>query len=184
MTQKRPLVSLLGVSGKHLFGLSSFFSQPSNPSKICPTGAGHQLLSSLTRKNISLFRNSDLPYGELIPPRFSEGRIAVVTTRWARDAMDVDGATDECAGCGRQSRGVLIPRRWYQAGRNARALRRRRRQSSPVSGETSKETVKTIRAGSAGFETGEPVVTTLVCLSCFACEAAGASDVRHSLRPL
>jgi len=67
MTQKRPLVSLLGVSGKHLFGLSSFFSQPSNPSKICPTGAGHQLLSSLTRKKISLFRNSDFRYVDRHP---------------------------------------------------------------------------------------------------------------------
>jgi hypothetical protein len=41
-------------------------------------------------------------------------------------------------------------------------FRRRRRQESPVSGESAKETVKTIRAGNAG-RLRRPAVTTLVC---------------------
>src|SRR5882757_2184362 len=52
-----------------------------------------------------------------------------------------------------------------------------------VTGESSKETVKTIARGMPG-EPGEPVVTMLVCSFYFACEAAGASRARHSLRPL
>jgi hypothetical protein len=48
-----------------------------------------------------------------------------------------------------------------------------------VTGESTKETVKTIARGMPG-ETGVAVVTTLVCSFYFACEAAGAS----SLRPL
>jgi hypothetical protein len=41
-------------------------------------------------------------------------------------------------------------------------FRRRRRQESPVSGQSTKETVKTIRAGNAG-RLRRPGVTTLVC---------------------
>jgi len=101
--------------------------------------------------------------------------------RGARDAMDVLRATDECALRGRRSRSVLIPRRWYQV-LEKRASQGRRRQQSPVSGETTKETVKTNRAGSAGS-------FRLACgdyscvLSMFAHKAAGALSVRHSLRP-
>jgi hypothetical protein len=45
--------------------------------------------------------------------------------------------------------------------------------TSPIAGKSTKETVKTIRAGNAGLF-GEPVVTMLVCFSFFAREAAGA----------
>jgi hypothetical protein len=41
------------------------------------------MVSSPSHRNISVLRSSDLPYFALIPPRFSEGRIAVVTTREA-----------------------------------------------------------------------------------------------------
>jgi hypothetical protein len=61
--------------------------------------------------------------------------------------MDAGCASDEGASRGRRSRGVLIPRRWYQV---CGEFRRRRRQQARLSGETTKETVKTIRAGSAG----------------------------------
>jgi len=61
-------------------------------------------------------------------------------------------------------------------------IRKRRWQESPVTGESTKETVKTIARGMPG-ETGVTVVTTLVCSFYFACEAAGASCARHSLRP-
>jgi hypothetical protein len=50
-------------------------------------------------------------------------------------------------GCGRRSRVVLTPRRWRQAGG---VIRRRRWQTSPVTGESAKETVKTIACGNAG----------------------------------
>jgi hypothetical protein len=43
--------------------------------------------------------------------------------------------------------------------------------------------VKTIVRGMSG-ETDVTVVTTLVCFFIFARKAAGASDARHSLRPL
>jgi hypothetical protein len=62
-------------------------------------------------------------------------------------------------------------------------IRKRRWQKSPVTGESTKETVKTIAQGRPGYS-GEPVVTTLVCLFQFACEAAGATGTRLSLRPL
>ena len=52
-----------------------------------------------------------------------------------------------------------------------------------LTGESTKEAVKTIARGMPG-ETGVTVVTTLVCSFHFACEAAGASRARHSLRPL
>ena len=54
---------------------------------------------------------------------------------------------------------------------------------SPVTGESTKETVKTIACGNAGCS-GGPVVTTLVCFLHFAREAAGAAGTRHSPRPL
>jgi hypothetical protein len=60
---------------------------------------------------------------------------------------------------------------------------RRRWQESPVTGESSKETVKTIARGMPG-DSGVTVVTMLVCCFIFAREAAGASCARHSLRPL
>jgi hypothetical protein len=49
-------------------------------------------------------------------------------------------------------------------------------------GESTKETVKTIVRGKPGVS-GEPVVTMLVCFIQFAYEAAGASRTRLSLRP-
>jgi hypothetical protein len=52
-----------------------------------------------------------------------------------------------------------------------------------VTGESTKETVKTIAQGRPGVS-GKPVVTTLVCFFHFAREAAGASRTRLSLRPL
>jgi len=52
-----------------------------------------------------------------------------------------------------------------------------------VTGEGTKETVKTIARGMPGV-TGVTVVTMLVCYFYFAREAAGASSARHSLRPL
>ena len=65
----------------------------------------------------------------------------------------------------------------------AEEIPKRRSQQSPVSGENTEETVKTIARGMPG-QSGEPVVDLLVVLFYFAREAAGATGTRHSLRPL
>src|SRR4051812_18429869 len=52
-----------------------------------------------------------------------------------------------------------MPRRWHQVGG---AIRRRRWQQSPVTGKSTKETVKTIARGMPGVF-GVTVVTMLVC---------------------
>ena len=59
----------------------------------------------------------------------------------------------------------------------------RRWQESPVTGESTKETVKTIACGNAGCS-GVLVVTTLVCYQHTAHEAAGAAapGIPHALR--
>jgi len=56
----------------------------------------------------------------------------------------VDAVAPEDEGCnrGRRSRVVLTPRRWRQVGG---MIRRRWWQNSPVTRESAKETVKTIR---------------------------------------
>ena len=54
---------------------------------------------------------------------------------------------------------------------------------SPVTGESTKEAVKTIARGMPG-NPGEPVVTNSSCFLHFAREAAGALGTRQSLRPL
>src|SRR5258706_10179506 len=74
----------------------------------------------------------------------------------------------------------MTPRRRRQV---CEKTRRRRRQESPISGESTKETVKTIACGNAGCS-GATVVTTLVCYQHFAHEAAGAAGTRRSPRPL
>src|SRR5258706_16147084 len=53
----------------------------------------------------------------------------------------------------------------------------------PITGESTKETVKTIACGNARCS-GATVVTTLVCYLHTAHEAAGAAGTRHSPRPL
>jgi hypothetical protein len=70
-----------------------------------------------------------------------------------------NGARTNDVACGRRSRVVLTPRRWRQGGgrhlcptglSRGASFRRRRWQSSPVTGESTKETVKTIACGNAG----------------------------------
>jgi hypothetical protein len=69
--------------------------------------------------------------------------------RWTLRRARTNGAC-----CGRRSRVVLTPRRWRQV---CGMIRRRRWQKSPVTGESPKETVKTIAQGMPG-QSGEPVV--------------------------
>ncbi len=61
---------------------------------------------------------------------------------------------------------------------------RRRWQESPVTEESAKETVKTIRVRECRVSPVNLAVTTLVCFVFFAREAAGATGTRHSPRPL
>src|SRR5882757_9870320 len=75
------------------------------------------------------------------------GARAIVTDA-GRDAVDIDGAEDDrrlrwtAKSCG-PGAPTLESSRWRQ-------LRRRRWQKSPVTGESTKETVKTIACGNAG----------------------------------
>jgi len=50
---------------------------------ICPTGGDHRILSSLARKNISVFRKAESVVSFAHPASLAEGRIAVVTKREA-----------------------------------------------------------------------------------------------------
>ena len=83
---------------------------------------------------------------------------------------------------GRRSCGVLMPRRWHQPGDDTCVSHRGWWQESPIARETAKETVKPSR-GECRMSFGVPVVTNS-CAFFTAREAAGASSVRHSLRPL
>jgi hypothetical protein len=87
---------------------------------------------------------------------------------------------------------VPTPRRWRQVlrscvgptGLRQNHIRRRRWQNSPVTEESTKETVKTIACGNAG-RSGVLVVTRVRSLPTqSAREAAGAVGTRHSPRPL
>jgi hypothetical protein len=92
-------------------------------------------------KNILIFRNLKSVYIH-DRPASQEGRFAVVTSV-RRDAVDAEGASDEGAGsrtaksCGPDAStlassfaGLLVERRW---------------QKSPITGESTKETVKPLR---------------------------------------
>src|ERR1700688_1337389 len=57
-----------------------------------------------------------------------EGRFAIVTSA-GRDAVDANRVADESTSCGRRSRVVLTPRRWYQV---CGVIRKRRWQNSPA----------------------------------------------------
>src|SRR5256885_13902759 len=76
-----------------------------------------------------------------------------------RDAVDAGSALDETCCSGRRSRVVLTPRCWRQV---CDKKRRRRCQTSLVTGESTKETVKPLR-GECRVISGVTVVTTLVC---------------------
>jgi len=80
-----------------------------------PGGCTARTLSSPARKNISLFRISDLPYGADIPPRH-EGRTRRHETRggmrWTWGCRQTCGTLR-----GRRNRVVPTPRRWRQVSR-------------------------------------------------------------------
>src|SRR6266487_3102911 len=86
----------------------------------------------------------------------------------------MDAAARETnAACGvRRSRVVLTPRCWCQV---CEKKRRRRCQTSLVTGESTKETVKTIARGMPGV-TGVTVVTMLVCFVLFRTRGFGRNE--------
>jgi hypothetical protein len=104
-----------------------------------------------------------LPVGQIIfktsrHPALVRGALRGRHDSLARDAMDAAMSNDERHCGGRRSRVVLMPRRWHQVGGESC---KRRWQESPVTGEITKETVKTIARGVPECF-GVPVVTTLV----------------------
>ena len=124
---------------------------------ICSTGSLRDFVSRGLCKNISLCPSGKSSLQARPVPCPHEGRTRR-HERWVRDAMDADGAKDEGTFCGRRSRVVPTPRRWRQvlAGSNPRG---RRWQKSPVTEESAKETVKTIRVRERRMFPAEPVVT-------------------------
>ena len=74
-----------------------------------------------------------------VPPQ--QRGVAHVTNA-GRDAVDAGSALDEMCCSGRRSRVVLTPRCWRQV---CEKKRRRRCQTSLVTGESTKETVKPLR---------------------------------------
>jgi hypothetical protein len=120
--------------------------------------------------------------GSFAPSRLGKrGVCAIVTKREAGcDGRGPRQKTNDVVR-GRRSRVVLTPRRWCQV-LEKQASQGRRWQTSPVTGESTKETVKTIAQGRPG-DLGEPVVTN-ACAFYTTHAAAGATGTRLSLRPL
>src|SRR6267142_1674039 len=148
--------------------------QETGTAVICPSGSlltGASSCFSDFPKNIFVFTHPKSIL-ELFPSRPTEGRFAIVTNvghgmRWTRQRFARDGIAgrvgerpvsdqqraDEGCCSVRRSRVVLTPRRWRQvlrrlvrlnrAGQNLQSARRRW-QKSPIAGESTKETVKTI----------------------------------------
>src|ERR1700722_13447092 len=136
-------------------------------------------LSSLPFKKIPFrARPKSNPYFELSRP--TEGRFAIVTdVGTGCGGREAARKTNAHASRTAKSCGPDAP---TLASSFADQSARRRWQTSPVTGESAKETVKTIARGMPG-ESGVTVVTMLVCFFYFAREAAGALGTRHSLRP-
>src|SRR6266404_1869146 len=80
--------------------------------------------------------------GSLICTVPSRKRGVAHVTNVGRDAVDAGSALDETCCSGRRSRVVLTPRCWRQV---CDKKRRRRCQTSLVTGESTKETVKPLR---------------------------------------
>jgi len=140
-------------------------------------------LSSPAAKNISLFDLVETAIKHLPSRAHQEGRYASSRT-WSAGC---DGRF-RCARRARRKADGEVVAFWYpDAGIKSAAmlLHRglRRRQQSPVSGETTKETVKTIAQGMPECF-GQPVVTMLVCSSDLRTRLRVRLSARHSLRPL
>jgi hypothetical protein len=98
------------------------------------------LVQSHLQKYFCSPRTQITPISAAIPPHLRGVSRSSRTLGAGCDGRE--DAADEQRMRGRRSRVVLTPRRWRQAGG---VIRRRRWQTSPVTGESTKETVKTIR---------------------------------------
>ena len=116
-------------------------------------------------------------------PRFLRGAFRDRHGRWAREAMDASGAKDECAvtrtakSCGPDASTLAFKLSTMLRIATATVTR------SPITGESTKETVKTTRAGNAGMF-GEPVVTNSCAFYFLHARLRVRSSIRHSLCPL
>jgi hypothetical protein len=103
------------------------------------------LVQSHLQKYFCSPRTQITPISAAIPPHLRGVSRSSRTLGAGCDGRE--DAADEQRMRGRRSRVVLTPRRWRQAGG---VIRRRRWQTSPVTEESTKETVKTIACGNAG----------------------------------
>jgi hypothetical protein len=124
------------------------------------------IVSSLKIKNISLYQNSDLRY-QLPHPAPTEGRFAIVTIRWAQDAMAaaISGATAwfpkgikarhrTKERRGRRSRVVLAPRPWRYVGGNLPPATGARKAASPERARISRKPIARGKPGCLGCTCG------------------------------
>jgi hypothetical protein len=144
-----------------------------------------------------------LIYGiQLAIPRPSEGRFAVVTKRWAWDAMDAVASggrrdpgkvetgfpiritpsktTGRKRRSGRRNRVVLAPRPWRYVGGHISLTTGARKAASPGRARISRKTIARGRPGCLGCTCQNRVHS----FATFAHGAAGAVGARLSLRPL
>jgi hypothetical protein len=129
---------------------------------ICPTGAPVTWPSGLVQPCVKKY--FAFAVGQIIStssprPVPLEGRLAIVTDA-GRDAVDAGSASDE--GADLRTAKSCGPDAPTLASSFAKQFARRRWQTSPVTGESPKETVKTIARGMPG-DPGVTVVTMLVC---------------------
>jgi hypothetical protein len=131
-------------------------------------------MSSPFCKNILIFRRPKSVYNPAVPSHRGGGSRSSRTRggmRWTLMAP----LTNRARG-GRRSRVVLTPRRWCQAGG---VIRRRRWQTSPVTGESTKETVKTIARGMPG----DSGVTVVTCSCAFFIRTRGCGCIERPAFP-
>jgi hypothetical protein len=151
---------------------------------ICPSGVLSTGVSTPFCKNISLHPSGIISTNSRHPTP-QEGRWPSSRTRggmrWTRQRFACNGIAgrverlvsdirhaDERRCCVRRSRVVLTPRRWRQVrgglsalpGADKTLVRGRRWQKSPVTEESTKETVKTIACGNVG---------RFRCTRCYSC---------------
>jgi len=110
---------------------------------FCPTGKSVIWLSSPRAKNIPL-NTSGKSTLQLPPSRPTQRGVSRSSRTLGTGCGGRGRAGDERRARGRRSRVVLTPRRWRQVCENKR---RRRWQKSPVTGESTKQAVKTIARG-------------------------------------
>jgi hypothetical protein len=157
----------------------SLFSFPPNhlhiPHRLVPWRGGSR--SSRTRGGMRWTRAHQA--------RERDGRASAKACERSNGARTNDVAQRTAKSCGPDAPTLASRRRKAPLPNRAlggASFRRRRWQTSPVTGESAKETVKTIACGNAGCS-GVSAVTTRV-LSTFAHGAAGAAGTRRSPRPL